>query len=537
MAAAPAHLIADLSVDLWETTLGGLLSGAAAEEPDRIALVSAADGRRWMYAELDEIAHRVARALSVMFDVGDRIAIWSTGLPEFVLLQFGAARAGLVIVPLNPAYQTPELRYALLQSGARAVFVGPPVRGRSLRDVVESVRSDVQTVEHVIDLAQLEAFAAAADTTTTLPDVVPGDPVMIQYTSGTTGTPKGALLTHRGIGNNARFSARRAGVAPGGVWLNPLPMFHTGGCVFNTLGAVANRGVHVLMPSWDAGSALELIERERVTFLCCVPTMVIAMLEHEDFEKRDCSTLQTVLCGGSTISPELVHRIEAGLHARYVMVFGQSESGPTVTMTNPTDPDELKACTIGYPLPHTEVKVADPETGQTVERSVSGELCVRGYGCMTGYYDMPQETAATIDTDGWVHTGDLARMTDDGYLTIAGRLKEIIRRGGMTVSPRTVEDLLFGRPGVGEICVVGVPDERLGERVAAFVRPAPDAILDVESLQAFAEEHLAHYKVPEYWVVVDAFPTTPSGKIQRFVLRDRFLAGDYTAVTGNRRTQ
>jgi fatty-acyl-CoA synthase len=537
MVAPPAHLVADLSVELWETTLGGLLSGAAAEEPDRTALVSAADGRRWSYAELDEVVDRVARALSRLFDVGDRIAIWSTGIPEFVVLQFAAARSGLIIVPLNPAYQAPELRYALRQSGARAVFVGPPVHDRSLREVVEAVRAETPAVEQVIDLARLRAFASAADPSAPLPGVAPGNAVMIQYTSGTTGIPKGALLTHRGIVNNARFSALRAGMAPGAVWLNPLPMFHTGGCVFNTLGAVANRGTHVLMPSWDAAAALDLIEREHVTSLCCVPTMLIAMLEHEDFTKRDCSSLATVLAGGSTVSPALVRRIESVLQVAYIMVFGQSESGPTVTMTNPTDPDQLKACTIGYPLPHTEVKVVDPDTGQTIPRGAPGELCVRGYGRMLGYFEMPEETDGTIDADGWVHTGDLGLIEDHGYLMITGRLKEIIRRGGMTVSPRAVEDLIFGRAGVGDVAVVGVPDERLGERVAAFLRPAPDAVLDVDDLQNYARANLAHYKVPDYWVVVDELPTTPSGKVQKFVLRNRFVAGDYAAVAGKRRTQ
>ena len=537
MAAALAHLTADVSLDLWEATLGDLLSRAVADAPDTVALVSAADARRWTYTELDAAADRVARALTGLFEVGDRIAIWSTGLPEFVLLQFGAARAGLVIVPLNPAYQPAELRYALRQSGPRAVFVGPPVRGRSLREVVDAVRADTPAVQYVLELAGVEEFSTAGEATSPLPDVSPGDPVMIQYTSGTTGTPKGTLLTHRGIVNNARFSALRAGVDPGGVWLNPLPMFHTGGCVFNALGVMANRGRHVLMPSWDAGAALELIERERATFLCCVPTMLIEMLEHPDFAKRDCSSLQTVLSGGSAVSPELVRRVESGLGVSYIMVFGQSESGPTVTMTNPTDPDELKADTIGYPLPHTEVKVVDPATGDTVPRGIPGELCVRGYGRMLCYFDMPEETAAAIDADGWLHTGDLGRMSDSGYLTISGRLKEIIRRGGMTVSPRAVEDVLFGRAGVGDVAVVGVPDERLGERVAAFLRPAPDAILDIDGLRAYAEQNLARYKVPDYWVVVDALPRTPSGKIQKFVLRDRFLAGDYSAVTGNRRTR
>jgi fatty-acyl-CoA synthase len=291
------------------------------------------------------------------------------------------------------------------------------------------------------------------------------------------------------------------------------------------------------MPSWDAGSALELIERERVTFLCCVPAMLLGILDHEDFAGHDCTSLQTVLSGGSPVPPELVRRIEAELEVNYVMVFGQSESGPTVTMTSPTDSDERKACTVGSPLPHTEIKIVDLKTGETVSRPTPGELCVRGHGRMQQYFEMPEETAATIDDDGWLHTGDLGHIDAEGYLTITGRLKDIIRRGGMTVSPRAIEDLLFGRPGVAGVAVIGVPDSRLGEKVAAFLCPTPDAPIDIDSLRDVLTRNLAHYKVPEYWVVVDAFPMTPSGKVQKFVLRDRFVAGHYSVATVGRGTQ
>ncbi|MBA3743133.1 class I adenylate-forming enzyme family protein [Sporichthya sp.] len=526
MTASLAHYLPDTSVPLWEITLGGLLADAAAEVPNLTALVSGTDARRWTYAELDRAVDRVAGSLAARLAPGDRVAVWSIGIPEFVLLQFGCARAGLVLVPLNPAYQGPELQYALEQSRSRALFVGPELRGRDLHAVADGIRADLPGLEMVERLDALEEFTARPGAAP-LPAVAPLDPFMIQYTSGTTGRPKGAVLTHRGVVNNARLSALRAGIAPGGVWLNPLPMFHTGGCVFNALGAMANRGTHVLMPTWEPGAALDLLERERITFLCCVPTMLIGMMEHTDFDKRDHSSLATVLSGGSTVPPELVRRIEAELDVSFVMVFGQTESGPTVTMTNPGDPDELKAQTIGYPLPHTEVRIVDPDTGAVLACGEQGELCIRGYGRMLEYFELPAETAASIDAEGWMHSGDLARMDSNGYFAITGRCKDIIRRGGETVSPRALEDLLFGRPGVAEVAVVGVPDERLGEKVAAFIRPTTQAAPDLAALRRELIAAVAKFKVPEYWVLIDQLPLTASGKVQKFVLRDRFVAGEY----------
>jgi len=386
----------------------------------------------------------------------------------------------------TPAYQETELRYALRQSGSRAVFYGPDVRGRSLRDVVERVASALPDLRHVLPLADLESLAASAPDAP-LPEVRANDPVMIQYTSGTTGIPKGAHLTHYGIVNNARFSALRAGGEPGWVWLNPLPLFHTGGCVFNALGAIATGATHVLMPTWDPGTALELIERERVTFVCCVPTMLLAMMEHPDFAERDHSSLRHVLSGGSTVPPELVSRIESTLDVTYIMVFGQTEAGPTICMSGPDSTTEDKSATVGYPLPHTEIKIADPESGTTVPWDSSGEICVRGYGPMKEYYELPEETARALDPDGWLHTGDLGQVSERGYVRITGRLKDIIRRGGESISPRAIEDLLFAQPGVGDVAVVGVPDERYGEQVAVFLRPAPSGVPDIAALQRTAE--------------------------------------------------
>jgi fatty-acyl-CoA synthase len=526
-----AHRPADRDVPLWELTLGELLAEAARDAGDATALLSGTDGRSWTFAELDALADGVAGQVAAILEPGDRLAVWSTGLPEWVLLQFGAARAGVTLVPLNPAYQAAELSHALRQSRARAMYHGPDVRGRSLREVVERVRPECAELRHVLPLEGIAELAAGAGRATVLPAVSASDPVMIQYTSGTTGKPKGAVLTHRGIVNNARLSALRAGVAQRGVWLNPLPMFHTGGCVFNTLGAMATRARHVLMPVWEPGAALRLIEQERVTFLCAVPTMLIDMIEHPDFGDRDQSTLRYVLSGGTAIPPELVRRIETSLEIDYTMVFGQTEAGPTVTMTHPGDSAEDKSGTIGQPLAHTEVKIVDLDTGDTAAVDWPGEIWVRGYGCMLGYFDLPEETRGTLEPDGWLRTGDIGQMDERGYLKITGRLKEIIRRGGETISPRAIEELLLNQPGVGGVAVLGVPDERYGEQIAAFLTPAAGQVLDFAVLRAVVEEQVARYKVPRYWVAVDEFPRTPSGKIQKFLLRDHFVAGRYAEDT------
>jgi fatty-acyl-CoA synthase len=357
--------------------------------------------------------------------------------------------------------------------------------------------------------------------------VRPEDPAQIQYTSGTTGFPKGALLHHRGIVNNARLTALRFEVGDGDVWLNPMPLFHTGGCVLAALGTVWGRATHIPLLAFDPGLVLELIETERVDLMGGVPTMLIAMMEHPEFATRDLSSLRAVLSGGSTVPAELVRRIEAGIGVRFGIVFGQTEASPVITQTCLDDTPEDKAETIGRPQPQQEVKIVDPESGQTVPVDAIGEICARGYNVMLGYFDMPEATAETVDADGWLHTGDLATMDERGYCRIVGRLKDMIIRGGENIYPREVEELLFTHPAVADVAVLGIPDPLMGEEVACVVRLAPghDHVTAID-LRSFVRERLAPQKAPRRWAFVDEFPQTPSGKIQKFVLRDRFVAGD-----------
>ena len=511
---------------LADLTVGELLGQAAAAASDRVALVEgiANDGtrRRWTYAELATDAERAARVLALDFDPGERLAVWAPGLPEWEILQLAAALAGLVLVPLNPAYRRAELIHALNLSGAAGIFLTRRHRGASLADLLDDARPEVPSLRTAALFEEWEDLSARATGSGPLPTVAATDPAQIQFTSGTTGAPKGVLLSHRGIVNNARFSAGRAGVGDGGVWLNPLPVFHTGGCVFNALGSMATRATHVLQPTFDPGAALELVESEGVTFLCAVPTMLLAMMEHAEFARRDVSSLQYVLSGGAPVPPELVRRIESTLGVRYLMVYGQTEAGPTVTMTNPDDCDVDKAETIGRPLPHTEIRIVGHD-GAVVPVGESGELCIRGYGVMLGYFDADQG-AQPFDAEGWLRTGDLCSVDERGFLRITGRLKDVIIRGGENIAPREVEDALCSHAAVSEAAVVGLPDERYGEQVAAWVRLTAGATASADELAAYLHERLARHKVPTSWCFVDDLPRTPSGKVQKFVLRDQAQA-------------
>jgi fatty-acyl-CoA synthase len=530
MALTQAYWPADTSVPVRDITVGDLLREAAAGASDAVALIAGAPGdtRRWTFAEVLVDAERVAAALLARFEPGERLGVWAPNFPEWVLLEYGAALAGVVLVTVNPAYQRKELAHVLGQSGASGLFLTPEFRGNPMLATVEDVRAELPDLREVISFDDWDALLAEAKPDG-LPTVSPDDAAQIQYTSGTTGFPKGALLHHRGLTNNAALFAHLVALGPGDLYINPMPMFHTGGCVLGALGALAGRAAHMPILVFDPGFVLEMIERERGTFMLGVPTMLIAMMEHPDIATRDLSSLKSAVSGGSLVPAELVRRIESELGVSFCIVYGTTECSPLITQTRLDDTPEDKAETIGTAIPQTEVKIIDVGTGATVAPGVVGELCTRGCMVMTGYYDMPDATAAAIDADGWYHTGDLASMDERGYCRIEGRLKDMIIRGGENIYPREIEDVLFTHPAVAEIAVAGIPDDKWGEQVAAFVRLAAGASATETELFAFVREHLAPYKTPRHWIFVDSFPLTASGKIQKFILRDRFLAGDYAS--------
>ena len=532
-----SYVPADTSSPVLETTVGGILREAAARAPDQVALIEGVPGERrsWTYAELLADAERVARALAARFAKGDRIAVWAPNIPEWVLLEYGAGLAGVVLVTVNPAYQPKELEYVLRQSRSSGIFYLRSFRGNPMEESLRQVADGLPELRELIPFDDFEEFTASAPDDVVLPDVSPDDPVQIQYTSGTTGFPKGAYLHHRGITNNARFVAARLGVEPGGVYINPMPLFHTGGCVLGVLGPIQQGATLVNLVQFDPGLMLALAEEMGATHLLGVPTMLIATMEHPDFASRDLSTVHTVCSGGATVPADLVRRIEKTLGVQFSIIYGQTEASPGVTLMKPDDSEVDKATTLGPVLPQTELKVVDPETGATLPIGEAGELCTRGYLVMLGYFEMPDKTRETIDEDGWLHTGDLVTMDDRGYTTITGRLRDMIIRGGENIYPREIEELLFEHPQVSDVAVVGLPDERWGEIVSAFVRDADSAnpASDAE-LHTYCREHLSPQKTPKVWYRVDDFPLTPSGKIQKFVLLEQWRKGLWEAARQER---
>jgi len=518
-----------------EVTVGDLLREAAAHAPDRAAIIEGiADEsarRQWTYRELLDDSVRVAKALATRFEPGERVAVWAHNIPEWVLLEFGSAMAGVVLVTVNPAFRASEVQYVLSQSRSAGLFVVPDFRGNPMQAVAEEVQPDCPELREIISFSDWDEFLASGDGfDVDLPTVTPDDPMMIQYTSGTTGFPKGAHLPHRGLANNGAHTADRMGVSDGAVFIAVMPLFHTGGSVLGVLGAVSKRATLVLVEAFEPELVLRLFDTYGGTAMMGVPTMLIAMLEHPSFGTTDMSHVEAICSGGSLVPEALVKRLETELGAPFTIVFGQTECSPVASMTQTSDSIADKALTIGPPMPNVEVKIIDPESGETVPVGVIGEYCTRGYHVMTGYFEMPEQTAEAIDADGWLHTGDLCAMDERGYCTVEGRLKDMIIRGGENIYPKEIEELLFQHPTVGEVAVVGVPDEKWGETVAAFVRPAAGATIDKNELFGYLREHLAPHKTPKDWVVVDEFPFTGSGKIQKYKLREMWDRGELPTV-------
>ncbi len=526
---------AETSTDLLDTTLGDLLRQAAAEVPDRMALVTGEEDhsqrRRWTYAQLLAESERLARALVRHFAPGARIAVYAPNCAEWALLQHGASLAGLQLVPINPAYRAAEVELVLRAAGATGIFHTDRFRDNDVTAIVSQLSDRIDDLRLSVPLVALAAFSASADPAASLPRVDPGDVLQVQFTSGTTGIPKGALLHHKGVINSSRFTAQRAGFPDGGVWVNAMPMFHVGGGAVCRIGCLSQRGTFVLAAGFDAGGLLELIESERGNTTLVVPTMILAMLSHETFPSRNLSSMVTVLSGAADVPAALVERTKSEIGCQFSILFGQSEMNGVISQTRLSDDVRDQAETVGIPMPHLEVKIADLGDGTVVPVGRDGEICVRGYQTMRGYIGAPAETNATIDAEGWLHMGDLGTMDERGYLRITGRLKDMIIRGGLNLYPREIENVLFEHPAVDQVSVIGIPDEKWGEIVAAIVLPLDRAHPpDPEALRAYCQERLAHHKAPALWFIVEQFPLTPTGKVQKFVLQEWIATGAIQAA-------
>jgi fatty-acyl-CoA synthase len=521
-----------LETSLWpaepgevrDVTVCQVLHHAAQTVPGRVALVDCveepAQRRQWTYTEFVAASERVARALLARFQPGERIALWAPNSAKWIILQQGISLAGMVLVALNPAYREREMQFTLTQSGAAGLFCVDEYRGFNMRELADRLQSGLPGLRTVVSMDEWDAFIASGDEATPLPEVKPHDMIQIQYTSGTTGFPRGAMLHHMGLVNEAAFVAERAGMSDGGVYVNAMPMYHIGGGAVTSFGAWAKRGTFVILPGFSPATILEAFETYRGTHTLVVPTMLIAMLDHPDLRTRDLSSLQTILSGASSVPASLVRKTIAALDCQFSILFGQTEAHGVVTQTRVTDSPEDQANTVGQPLPELEMKIADIVTGEPVPLEEQGEICVRGYQTMLGYYEMPKETVATIDADGWLHMGDVGSMDARGFLKVTGRVKDMIIRGGLNLYPAEIEAALQDHPAIETAAVIGIPDERWGEQVGAVLRVrAGYDRPGIAELTEFLRGQIAPHKCPVYWSFTDAMPMTPSGKIQKFALR------------------
>jgi fatty-acyl-CoA synthase len=514
---------------LLEETIGENFSRTVASHRDREALVEVASGRRWTWAELDRDTEALAIGLVRAGIVkGDRVGIWAPNCAEWTITQLATARIGAILVNINPAYRTHELAYALRQSGTTLLISAPSFKTSDYRAMVHDVSDEIE-VERVWFLDSPEwTDHNVSDPGVTLAEVrtwslAPDDPINIQYTSGTTGYPKGATLSHRNILNNGYFTTELIGFTEEDRLCIPVPFYHCFGMVMGNLGCVSHGATMVIpAPAFDPELVLRAIAEERCTSVYGVPTMFIAMQNHPDFASYDLTSLRTGIMAGSPCPVEVMKRCVNDMHMPEVAIaYGMTETSPVSCQTRSDDNLERRTATIGRAHPHVEVKVIDPVSGETVERGQPGELCTRGYSVMLGYWDDPDKTQEAIDADGWMHTGDLAVMRDDGYCNIVGRIKDMVIRGGENIYPREIEEFLYQHPDIEDVQVVGVPDETYGEELCAWIRMREGADpLDADAVRAFATGRLAHYKIPRYVMVVDEFPMTVTGKVRKVQMRE-----------------
>ncbi len=510
-------------------TIGRNLERTIERVPDSEALVSYHQGVRYTYAEFGEAVDRLAGGLlAAGLAKGDRVGVWGPNRAEWALVQYATARAGVILVNINPAYRLSELQYALAQSGCRWIFAAQELKGSSFVEMVSRVRPQLPELERAVffetpdweELASGDGFTG--DLRAHADELDFDDPINIQYTSGTTGFPKGATLSHHNILNNGYFIGALLGYTEKDRICIPVPLYHCFGMVLGNLAATAH-GACIVYPAetFDPVSTLQACAEERCTSLYGVPTMFIAELGHERFPEFDYGSLRTGIMAGSPCPIEVMKRVmsEMGIEEMSI-AFGMTETSPVTTQTARVETVENRCATVGQVHPHVEIKIIDPSTGRTVERGHPGEFLARGYVVMQGYWNDPERTADTIDSQRWMHTGDLATMDEQGYVRIVGRIKDMVIGGGENVYPREIEEFLYTHPKIADVQVIGVPDERYGEELMAWVILRPGASLTEDEVKAYCKGQIAHFKIPRYVKFVDAYPMTVTGKVQKYKMRD-----------------
>jgi fatty-acyl-CoA synthase len=537
--------------DVEDLTVGGLLDLVTERRPEDDALVYVDRGLRYSYTEFNEVVERCARALMALgLEKGDHVAVWGQNVPEWVTLQFATGKTGTVLVTINPAYKANELRYVLEQSDAAVLFLTEGVKGADFVEILREAAPGLADAEggelRLEELPYLKHVVLIGDEAESSPGITTYDEFMegaeevsedellerqnsldadevinMQYTSGTTGFPKGVQLTHANIVKNAFYIGECMELGPEDRVCIPVPFFHCFGCVLGTLNTVTHEGTMVPVEQFDAEEVLKAVHEERCTALLGVPTMFIAELGHENYGEYDTSSLRTGIMAGSPCPEEVMKQVVNDMGAEEITIaYGQTESSPVITQTRTEDPIKLRVSTVGRKLPDVEVKIVDVGTGEEVGPNEQGDLCTRGYHVMKGYYKMPDETAEVIDDEGWLHTGDLATMDENGYVKIMGRADDTIIRGGENIYPREIEEFLYTFEEVSDVQVYGVPDEKYGEKVAAAIIKKQDASITEEDVKEYCRENIAHHKVPEYVDFVEEYPMTASGKIQKYKLRE-----------------
>ena len=534
-------------------TIGAYFDEACAANPDRLALIARHQGVRWTYAELKERVDALgAGLLALGLQPGDRVGVWAPNCWEWLVAQYATAKAGLIQVNINPAYRTSEAEYALNKVGCKALItavrhktseylgmlreLAPELAGAAPGQLVSSRLPHLKLVitlgddQHAGCLPFGHALTAATQSyRNRLDEIGAGlqfdDAINIQFTSGTTGFPKGATLSHHNILNNGFFVGEALALQPGETLCAPVPLYHCFGMVMANLGCLTH-GACVVYPTeaFDTLAVLEAVEAERCSVLYGVPTMFIAILGHPQFARFDLTSLRTGIMAGSPCPTEVMKQVVAEMHMEGVTIaYGMTETSPVSFQSSTDDPLERRVTTVGRVQPHLEVKVIDAE-GRIVPRGETGELCTRGYSVMLGYWDDPERTAEALDAAGWMHTGDLAVLDEAGYGNIVGRIKDMVIRGGENVYPREIEEFLYRHPAIQDVQVIGVPDQKYGEELAAWVVLKPGERLDEAAVRDFCKGQIAHYKIPRYVRFVDGFPTTVTGKVQKFAMREAMIA-------------
>jgi len=509
---------------LLELTIGGLLDRTASRFPDRLAVASRHQSMRMTWAELSAAADGVARGLwSLGVRRGDRVGLWSTNCIEWIMMHMGCARAGAALVNVNPAYRSHELQYTLARSRMKALFLWHEDKRANYEEILERARHGLTLeLKHTVYFDSQD-WAALLDAPGQLPDHVAMDDVAnIQYTSGTTGLPKGVMLTHHNVVNNGQFLAQGFHYTEQDKIVVPVPLFHCFGCVIGTMSAV-NSGAAIILPNWtfDAQATLQAVHEESATSVYGVPAMYVAEFGLPDFASFDLTSLRTGMMSGAPCPVELMKRVLNEMHiGELVIAYGQTETSPVVTMSDAGDTIEIRVNTVGRAMPQTEIRVASTKTDETVPTGEQGEICVRGYAVMKGYDGDPEGTSQVIKSDGWLHTGDLGVMREDGCFHLTGRSRDVIIRGGENIYPREVEEFLYTHPKVGQVQVVGIPNARLGEIVVAWIRLRPGQEASEEEIRVWCQGQIAYYKIPEHVRFVDEFPATLSGKIQKYKMRE-----------------